>query len=38
MGSAIMAQGRKGDSDKGGGHGSRLAARVQELARRTRTY
>ena len=35
MGSAIMAQGRKEDSGKGGGHGSRLA--VQEVTRRTRT-
>lgn len=36
MGSAIMAQGRKEDSSKGGGHGSRLA--VQEAARRARTH
>lgn len=35
MGSAIMAQGRKEDSGRGGGHGSRLA--VQEMARRTRS-
>ncbi|BBO02999.1 MULTISPECIES: hypothetical protein [Bradyrhizobium] len=34
MGSAIMAQGRKEDGGKGGGHGSRLA--VQEVAQRTR--
>jgi hypothetical protein len=34
MGSAIMAQGRKEDSGKGGGHGSRLA--MQEVAQRTR--
>ncbi|PJG53435.1 hypothetical protein CVM73_21065 [Bradyrhizobium forestalis] len=33
MGSAIMAQGRKADSGKGGGHGSRLAA--QDVAQRT---
>jgi len=36
MGSAIMAQGRKEESSKGGGHGSRLA--VQEAARRARTH
>ncbi|MGY8633431.1 hypothetical protein RAD15_13210 [Bradyrhizobium sp. 14AA] len=35
MGSAIMAQGRKEKSGKGGGHGSRLA--VQELTQRART-
>ncbi|MBR0702156.1 hypothetical protein JQ599_19760 [Bradyrhizobium diazoefficiens] len=34
MGSAIMAQGRKENNDKGGGHGSRLA--VQEVAQRPR--
>ncbi|MBR0841758.1 hypothetical protein JQ607_16295 [Bradyrhizobium liaoningense] len=35
MGSAIMAQGRKEENDRGdGGHGSQLAA--QELARRAR--
>lgn len=33
MGSAIMAQGRKEDGGKDGGHGSRLA--VQEVAQRT---
>ncbi|MBH5389071.1 hypothetical protein [Bradyrhizobium diversitatis] len=36
MGSAIMAEGRKEDNDKGGGYGSQLAA--QELTRRTHTY
>ncbi|MDX3972340.1 MAG: hypothetical protein QHD01_37845 [Bradyrhizobium sp.] len=36
MGSAIMAQGRKEDADKSGGHGSRLA--VQELMQRTHTH
>jgi hypothetical protein len=37
MGSAIMAQGRKEDTDeRDGGHGSKLA--VQELAPRTRTH
>lgn len=36
MGSAIMAQGRKEDTDKGGGHGSRLA--LQELTQRTHTH
>lgn len=34
MGSAIMAQGRNDDNDKGGGHGSRLA--VQEVTQRPR--
>ena len=34
MGSAIMAQGRKDDNDKGGGHGSRLV--VQEVTQRPR--
>ena len=34
MGSAIMAQGRRELSDKGGGHGSRLAA--QQVAQRPR--
>lgn len=34
MGSAIMAQGRKEDDGKGGGHTSRLAP--QKLARRSR--
>ncbi|MDA9533135.1 MULTISPECIES: hypothetical protein [unclassified Bradyrhizobium] len=36
MGSAIMAQGRKEDADKSGGHGSRLA--VQVLTQRTHTH
>ncbi|MFB6447453.1 hypothetical protein [Bradyrhizobium tunisiense] len=36
MGSAIMAQGRKEDSGKGGGHGARLAA--QEVVQRTRSH
>jgi hypothetical protein len=36
MGSAIMAQGRKEDGGRGGGHRSRLAA--QELPRRARTH
>ncbi|MEY9182327.1 hypothetical protein ABIG06_003935 [Bradyrhizobium sp. USDA 326] len=36
MGTAIMAQGRKEDTDKGGGHGSRLA--VPELTQRTHTH
>ncbi|WP_158672086.1 hypothetical protein [Bradyrhizobium guangdongense] len=35
MGSAIMAQGRKEDGDKDGGHGSRLALR--EVVQRART-
>ncbi len=36
MGSAIMAQGHKEDTDKGDGHGSRLA--LQELTQRTHTH
>ncbi len=36
MGSAIMAQGRQENRDKGGGHGSRLA--VREVAQRPRTH
>ncbi|SFN39583.1 hypothetical protein SAMN05216573_112165 [Bradyrhizobium sp. Rc3b] len=36
MGSAIMAQGLKEHSGKGGGRGSRLA--MQETARRTRAH
>ncbi|KQT13398.1 MULTISPECIES: hypothetical protein [Bradyrhizobium] len=36
MGSAIMAQGRNENGDKGGGHGSRLA--VQEVAQRPHTH
>lgn len=36
MGGAIMAQGRKEDADKSGGHGSRLA--VQVLTQRTHTH
>jgi len=36
MGSAIMAQGRKEDSGKSGGHGSRLA--VQKVTKRPRAH